>query len=163
LCCSVKPIGVGVSERIWLNALFYWAVKLTDICNGDLVKMKEMIIVAGENKFDVAWLRHCLRNEGYSSIPCETVEKVIEELRTLPTCGVNVPLVVIEPTILKNVSNDVVNQLSECAPEVPFILLDEENSPEAFELICANRAKFEWEGNPLAKTRKGAGVEGACG
>ena len=32
-------------------------VKLTDICNGRLVKMKEMIIVADENKFDVAWLR----------------------------------------------------------------------------------------------------------
>lgn len=124
--------------------------------------MKEMIIVAGENRFDVAWLIRCLRDEGYSSISCETAEEVIEELGTLPTCGVFVPLVVIEPTILKNISNDVVNQLSECAPEVPFILLDEENSPEAFELICANRAKFEWEGNPLAKTLEEAGVAVTC-
>lgn len=125
--------------------------------------MKEMVIVAGENGFDVAWLIRCLRDEGYSSIPCETMEEVIEELSTLPTCGVFVPLVVIQPTILKNISNDVVNQLSECAPEVPFILLDQENSPETFELICAHRTKFEWERNPLAKTLEEAGVEVTCG
>lgn len=126
--------------------------------------MKEMIVVAGENRFDVAWLIRCLRDEGYSSIPCETMEEVVEELNTLPNCGVNVPLVVIQPKILRNISEDVVNRLSECAPDVPFILLDQENSPpEAFEQICANRVKFEWEGNPLAKTLEVAGVEVTCG
>ena len=125
--------------------------------------MKEMVIVAGENRFDVAWLIRCLRDEGYSSISCETAEEIIEELGTLQTCGVFVPLVVIEQGILRNISNDVFNQLSECAPEVPFILLDQENSPETFELICAHRAKFEWEANPLAKTLEEAGVEVTCG
>jgi len=33
------------------------AVKLADIFNGSLVKMKEVIIVAGENKLEAAWLR----------------------------------------------------------------------------------------------------------
>ena len=125
--------------------------------------MKEKITVAGESNFGVAWLRHCLRNECYSSIPCETAEEIIEELSVLPTCDVYVSLVIIEPAILKRISNQVVTRLSECAPEILFILLDQENSPEAFELICANRAKFEWEGNPLAKTLERAGVEVTCG
>lgn len=48
------------------------------------------------------------------------------------------------------------------SPEVPFILLEKENSQEEFKRICANRAKFEWEENPLAKTLEGAGVEVSC-
>ncbi len=124
--------------------------------------MKEVIIVAGENKLDVAWLRHCLRDEGYDSILCETVEEIIEELGTFRSCEVSVLLVVIAPTILKNISDDVINRLSKCGPEVPFILFEKENSPEEFERICANRAKFDWEGNPLAKTLEGAGVEVGC-
>ena len=125
--------------------------------------MKEIIIIAGENKFNVAWLRSCLREEGYSSIFCETVEEIIEELETLPTCGVYVPLVLIESEILKNISDEVLNRLRECAPEVPFILLDEENVLETNEWICLKRAKFEWEGNPLTKVLEGAGVELTCG
>jgi len=121
-----------------------------------------MIIVAGENMFNVAWLRSCLREEGYSSIFCETAEGIIEELETLPTCGVHVPLVLIESEILKNISDEVLNQLRECAPEFPFILLDEENVPETNEWICVKRAKFEWDGNPLTKVLEGAGVELTC-
>ncbi|HUU18751.1 MAG TPA: hypothetical protein VMW72_16495 [Sedimentisphaerales bacterium] len=124
--------------------------------------MKEMIIVAGENTFNVAWLKHCLKERHYSSILCETVEEIIEELETLPTCGVYVPLVLIESEILKNISDELINRLRECKPEVPFILLDEENLPETNELICANRAKFEWDGNPLTKVLEGAGVESTC-
>lgn len=124
--------------------------------------MKEMVIVAGENKFDLSWLRNCLRDEGYSSIPCETAEDVVEELGTLPDYGVFVPVVVIEPIMLKNLSEDVISQLSECAPDVPFVLLDHDSSSDLFERICANRAKFEWKGNPLAKTLEGAGVEVSC-
>jgi len=124
--------------------------------------MKEMIIVAGENTFNVAWLKHCLKDGHYSSIVCETVEEIIEELETLPTCGVHVPLVIIESEILKNISDELINRLRECKPEVPFILLDEENLPETNELICANRAKFEWDGNPLTKVLEGAGVELTC-
>ena len=73
------------------------------------------------------------------------------------------PLVVFQPEVLRNLSSDVIGHLSKCEPEVPFVLLDQENSPEAFEHICAERVKFEWEGNPLAKTLQGAGVEVACG
>lgn len=122
-----------------------------------------MIIVAGENTLNVTWLRSCLREEGYSSILCETAEEIIEELEILPTCGVYVPLVLIESEILKNISDELISWLSECAPEVPFILLNEENSLETFEPMCAQRAKFEWEGNPLAKVLEGVGVELTCG
>ena len=125
--------------------------------------MKEIIIIAGENKFNVAWLRSCLRDEGYSSILCETVKEIVEELETLPTCGVYVLLVLIESEILKNISDEQINRLSECALEVPFILLDEEHPPETIEWICTHRAKFEREGNPLAKVLEGAGVELTCG
>ena len=125
--------------------------------------MKEIIIIAGTNRFNVTWLRYCLRDENYSSILCETAEEIIEELETLPTCGVYVPLVLIESEILKNISDELISRLSECAPEVPFILLNEENSLETFEPMCAQRAEFEWEGNPLAKVLEGAGVELTCG
>ena len=125
--------------------------------------MKEIIIVAGENRSNVTRLRHCLRDENYSSILCETVEEIIEELGILPTCSVYVPLVLIESEILKNISDELINRLSECAPEVPFILLGEQNSPETFEQICAHRSKFEWEGNLLANVLEGTGVELTCG
>jgi len=121
--------------------------------------MKEMIIVAGENTFNVAWLKRCLKDGHYNSILCETTEEIIEELETLPTCGVHVPLVIIESEILKNISDELINRLRECKPEVPFILLDEENLLQTNELICANRAKFEWDGNPLTMVLEGAGVE----
>ena len=124
--------------------------------------MKEIIIIAGENTFNVAWLKHCLQDGHYNSILCETVEEIIEELETLPTCGVHVPLVIIESEILKNISDELINRLRGCAPEVPFTLLDEENLPETNERICANRAKFEWEGNPLTKVLEGAGIELTC-
>ncbi len=124
--------------------------------------MKEMIIVAGENTFNVAWLKHCLKDGNYNSILCETAEEIIEELEILPTCGVHVPLVIIESEILKNISDKLINRLRECRPEVPFILLDEENLLQTNELICTNRAKFEWDGNPLTKVLEGAGVELTC-
>jgi len=124
--------------------------------------MKEMVIVAGKNTFNVAWLKHCLKDGHYSSILCETVEEIIEELETLPTCRVHIPLVLIESEILKNTSNEMINRLRECKPEVPFIVLDEENLPQTNELICANRAKFEWNGNPLTKVLEGAGVGTTC-
>ncbi len=124
--------------------------------------MKEIIIIAGENTFNVAWLKHCLKDGHYNSILCETAEEIIEELQTLPTCGVHVPLVIIESEILKNISDELVNRLRECKPEVPFIVLDEENLLQTNELICANRAKFEWDGNPLTKVLEGAGVELTC-
>lgn len=120
--------------------------------------MKEIIIVAGKCSFDIVWLRGCLDDRGYSSIQCETAEEVIEELQTLPASGVNVQLVIIKPTMLENIDDDIVNRLSACAPEVPFVLLDETDSPEIFERICAHRTKYELETSPLAKTLEGAGI-----
>lgn len=121
--------------------------------------MKEMIVIAGENSFNVAWLRQCLREEGYSSVPCETAEEIIEELDTLPSCGVYVPVVVVELEILKDINDDLVSRLSKCATEVPFVPLDGGGPLETFERICEHRAKFERDGNPLAKVLEEAGVE----
>ncbi len=125
--------------------------------------MKEIVIVAGKNMFSVTWLRGCLGDKGYSSIQCETAEEVIKELRTLTTSGVRVQLVIIEPNILENINDYLVNQLSDCAPEVPFILFDETDSSEIFERICAHRVKFDWDANPLTKMLEGTGVEVTLG
>jgi len=124
--------------------------------------MKEMIVVAGKNSLDVAWLRQCLKEEGYSSVPCETAEDIIEELNILPGCGVHVPLVVIEPETLKKINDDLVARLSKCAPEVPFVSIGEPGSPKTFERICVDRAKFEPADNPLARILEKAGLTAAC-
>lgn len=124
--------------------------------------MKEVIIVAGDNKLDVEQLRDCLREEGYSSTACEMAEEIIEELDIMPICSVRVPLVVIEPGILKDIRDDLVDRLSECAPDVPFTLLAgadlAADVAEKFEKICAHREQFKPESNRLTKILKEAGV-----
>ena len=129
--------------------------------------MKEVIIVAGENRFEIERLRDCLKEEGYSSIACETVEEIIEELGIMPICSVHVPLVVIEPVILEDISDDLVDRLSECALDVPFTLLAgtdlSTDVTEKFELICAHRAQFKLESNRLTNILKEAGVAITCG
>lgn len=129
--------------------------------------MKEVIIVAGENRLDVEQLRDCLREEGYSSTACEMAEEIIEELDIMLFCSVEVPLVVIEPTILKDISDDLVERLSECAPDVPFTLLSgadlAADLAEKFELICAHREQFKPESNRLTDVLKEAGVTVTCG
>ncbi len=129
--------------------------------------MKEIIIVAGENKFDIERLRDRLREEGYNSTTCEMAEEIIEELDIMPICSVHVPLVVIEPAILKDISDDLVERLSECAPDVPFTLLAgvnlEGDLAEKFEQICAHREQFKPESNRLTDVLKEAGVAVTCG
>jgi len=129
--------------------------------------MKEIIIIAGENKFDIERLRDCLREEGYNSTACEMAEEIIEELDIMPICSVHVPLVVIEPAILKDISDDLVERLSECAPDVPFTLLAgvnlEGDLAEKFEQICAHREQFKPESNRLTDVLKEAGVAVTCG
>ena len=129
--------------------------------------MKEVIIVAGENRLDVERLRDRLREEGYNSTACEMAEEIIEELDIMPICSVHVPLVVIEPAILKDISDDLVERLSECAPDVPFTLLAgvdlEGDLAEKFEQICAHREQFKPESNRLTDVLKEAGVAVTCG
>ena len=129
-------------------------------------QMKEVIIVAGENKFDIEQLRDRLREEGYSSTACETAEEIIEELDIMPICSVHVPLVVIEPAILKDIFDDLVDRLSECALDVPFTLLAGTDLSidvtEKFKLICARRAQFKLESNRLTNILKEAGVTITC-
>jgi hypothetical protein len=128
--------------------------------------MKEVIIIAGENKFDIERLRDRLREEGYNSTACEMAEEIIEELDIMPICSVHVPLVVIEPAILEGISDDLVERLSECAPDVPFILLAgadlEGDLAEKFKQICAHREHFTPESNRLTDILKEAGVAVTC-
>lgn len=130
-------------------------------------EVKEVIIVAGENRFDVERLRDRLREEDYSSTACETAEEIIEELDIMLLCSVHVPLVVIEPAILKGISDDLVDRLSECEPDVPFTLLAgadlAADVAEKFERICARRAQFKLESNRLTNILKEAGVAVTCG
>ena len=144
---------------------FLLTVKFTGIFEG-LKQMKEIIIVAGDNKLNVGSLRRCLRKQGYSSIPCKTVESIIEELNILPTADACVSLVVIEPEMLRDINDCLVVQLSECALDVPFIFSDlidvSDDLMETFEQICTCRAKFIPQQNPLADVLKEAGVKVTC-
>lgn len=87
--------------------------------------MKEVIMVAGEKEIEVAWIRRCLKEQGYSSIRRKTVEAIMEELQILAICSFHVSLVVIESELLRKVSGNLVAELSESASDVPFIWLDE--------------------------------------
>ena len=143
--------------------LFFIGVRISDIYEG-VKQMKEMIVVAGSNKVDVCWLRRSLRERRYSSIPCRTAQKLIEELEVLPTCDVSVPLVIIEPDILRDVSDDLIARLSDFALDTPFLLAGEAelqaDLAEIFEKICEYRTGFRTEQNPeLAEVLKDSGVE----
>lgn len=129
--------------------------------------MKEIIIVAGKSKGDVCWVRHCLREKGYNSIPCKSAEQIIEEMEILPTCDATVPLLIIEPEILSHISDDLIARLSDLALDVPFLLCNEEevqaDLAEIFDKICEYRTVFKQEQNPeLADVLKDAGVEVTC-
>ena len=129
--------------------------------------MKEIIIVAGKSKVDVCWLRRCLREKGYDSIPCKSAEQIIEEMDILPTCDATVPLVIIEPEILRDVNDYLIAGLSDYALDVPFLLSNEEEAQadlaEIFERICEYRTVFKHEQNPeLADVLRESGVGVAC-
>jgi len=126
--------------------------------------MEELIIVAGANKLEIGWLRRCLREHGYRSIPCKTAKQIAEELEILPTCNASVALVIIEPKILKDLNDDLILQLSEYAPEVPFLLFNDVNVQsdlmDVFEKICKYRIQFRPEQNlKLAEILWESGVE----
>ena len=130
--------------------------------------MNEIIIVAGKTKSSVCRLRHCLWEKGYNSIPCKSAEQIIEEMEILPTCDASVPLAIIEPEILRDVSDDLIARLSDFALDVPFLLAGEEelqvDLAEIFEKICEYRTRFRTEQNPeLAEVLKDSGVEIAHG
>jgi len=126
--------------------------------------MKEIIIVAGKNKDDVCWLRHCLKEKGYDSIPCKSAEQIIEEMKILPTCDAAVPLVVIEPKIMSELGDELIAMLSDFELDVPFLLCNEgevqADLAEVFERICEYRVVFKQQQNhELADVLKGSGVE----
>ena len=84
--------------------------------------MEEIIIIAGKSKSDVCCLRRCLREKDYKSISCKSAEQIVEEIEILPTCDAMVPLVIIQPEILSDTSNDVITKLINLALDVPFLL-----------------------------------------
>jgi len=129
--------------------------------------MKEIIIVAGKTKDEVCWLRRCLRERGYNSIPCSSAERIIEEMLILPTCDAKVSLVIIEPGILSDISEEFIAGLSNFEPDIPFLLAGKDglkaDQAEIFERICKHRAAFKKELNPeLADALMQSGVETAC-
>ncbi|MBW8040452.1 MAG: hypothetical protein FVQ85_10670 [Planctomycetes bacterium] len=89
--------------------------------------MKEVIIIAGRNKVDVGWIRCCLEQQGHSSILCKTPKELVEKLKVFPACSVHVRLVIIDHGMWENINNDLIVEMSECVPYVPFVLLDKNN------------------------------------
>lgn len=128
---------------------------------------KEVVIIASENESDVEELKDRLRGTGYSSLVCKTVEELVGELDIMQLCSVYVSLVVIEPGMLKDISDDLVRRLSECAPRIPFTILDggdlTVDLAERFEQICVHRGQFKLESNQLTDVLKGTGVAVNCG
>jgi len=129
--------------------------------------MKEVIIVAGKTKGDVGRLRRSLREKGYDSIPCRSAGQIIEEMEILPTCDARVPLVIVEPEILSDLSDDSIARLSDLALDVSFLLCNEEQMQpdltEIFDRICEYRAVFKRQQNPeLADVLTENGVRVIC-
>jgi hypothetical protein len=125
--------------------------------------MEEIILVAGEDKARVGRLRRRLREHGFHSIPCRSAEQVLDEMQILETCGACVPLVVLDPEVLRSVHDVLIRRLGDFAPHVPILLAGEPDEPddlaEVFERICEYRAQFRREQNPaLADVLDGAGV-----
>ena len=129
--------------------------------------MKELIIVAGKNKDEVCWLRRCLREKGYGSIPCKSAEQITLEMEILPTCDAMVSLVIIDSGILSEIGEDSIDKLSDLSLDVPFLLASEvtqAGSQEVFEKICEYRVLFKRQQNPdLADILKENGVKIVCG
>ena len=114
--------------------------------------IRGIIIIAGENKADVESVGHYLKEEGYSSILCKTVKGLIEELKILPVCSVRVSLVIIEPQMLIKASGGSVTELSECAPDVPFVLVDGANAlPSVEELLSGSMQHLTITGSELSE------------
>ncbi|UCC96560.1 MAG: hypothetical protein JSW66_12030 [Phycisphaerales bacterium] len=129
--------------------------------------MEEIIIVAGEDKAYVCRLRRCLREHGYHSIPCGSAEHVVDEMRILKTCDACVPLVVLDPKVLRHADDVLVRRLGDCAPHVPILMAGELGEPddliEVFERICEYRTQFRRGQNPtLAEVLESAGVRIPC-
>jgi len=129
--------------------------------------MEEIIIIAGKSKSDVCGLRRCLREKDYKSISCKSAEQIVEEIEILPTCNAIVPLVIIDPEILNDTSNDVITKLINLALDVPFLLTNKRDTQadlvEIFDNICEYRTAFKEELNPeLTEVLRENGIEIAC-
>lgn len=113
--------------------------------------MQEMILVAGNDKKEVCWIRHCLREKGYSSIPCKTAKQLTQEMQILPTCGVTILLVLIDDYILNEVKNNLIQKLGRLLLDVPFIPFNGElsiHSVEKLSSICSCRKVFKQDQYP---------------
>jgi hypothetical protein len=105
---------------------FLSVVKYTKIFQRveEMGNIRDIIIVAGKSRLDMGAVRCCFEIQGHTSILCKTVKELIGGLKILPASGMRVSLVIIELQMLINTSGDLVTELSECAPDVPFVLLD---------------------------------------
>jgi len=117
--------------------------------------VKEVIIVAGDKQLDVGSIRACLGHLECTTVPCETAEEIVDLLDLFPLCSVRTLLVLIEPGILKDISEQLLERLSKCSLDVPFVLVGEGDSQvdlgDKFERICADRVKLVPDRNPVAK------------
>ena len=116
--------------------------------------MKDMVLIAGHDRFEVGLIRRCLRKSGYDSIPCRTMGMLVEEMNVLPTCRTNIALVIIDPVLLCAASADLLDLLSNCAMDVPIMLMgkaEQEEAQERYERICGDRVVFNQEEHILGE------------
>jgi len=108
--------------------------------------MKKKIIVVVSQDVDIAgYIRHILREEGFDTIACGTITNMIEKLDELPKKERSFAALIIDPVLLKRMSDNLKKQLSECVPKVPLLPLHkniEAQTKETFKEICQNRAQL---------------------
>jgi len=102
--------------------------------------MREVIVLAGKNKPDVSRLMRCLETQGYDSSLCRTVKELTAELKILPFYSARMALVILEGERLMNASDDLVADLSKCAPDIRFIVLEGTNTPFPAENLLSGQS-----------------------
>ena len=119
--------------------------------------MEKTILIVGSNRRATNWLGRNLQQSGDTCRVCGTMREMVEELNAAATGGFGVSLVVIYPDALQGCDADFVDDLSGCALEVPFVLMDgrerdreswegqssERRAREVFRALCRDRAPFE--------------------
>lgn len=126
--------------------------------------MQETILIAGRDRHEVHSMRRHWKRLGYASIPCRSIATLIKELEVLPTCGVRVPLVIMYPEILREPDDEMVDRLSGCSLDVPFVLIEDETEQEdqSWEILrrlCGRRVPFDQDEHPFGDVLKKANVE----
>lgn len=105
---------------------------------------KKIIVMVSEYVDKIGFMRHVFRERNFDSIACVTIANMIEELKDFPRKE-SIVAIVVDPALLKRMTEDLKKQLSECVPKVQLLLLYknvEAETEEIFNEISQNRAQL---------------------